>query len=176
MDKILVGQALSGNIDGMNLQQELKRPVPFHSLQQETLLNLMRVGDQIDNRVSRLCRENGLTVSRFNVLRNLALADRPLTCGEIGERMIQVVPAITSLVDQLEKHGLVVRKRCQQDRRVVYIAITEEGRALSEAMMPSLKQLETQLLSWLTEDELKTLIGLLEKTRGSIAAADQVSA
>ena len=156
----------------MKLQDELKRPAPYSSIQQETLLNLLRAGDQIENRLARLFREHDLTLSRFNVLRSLALADRRLTCGEIADRMIQIVPAITSLVDQLEKHALVERHRCVADRRVVYVSITRKGRKLSESLLPALAELEKSLLKKITAKELKQLLGLLEKTRESIAASD----
>ncbi|QEG40981.1 MarR family winged helix-turn-helix transcriptional regulator [Roseimaritima ulvae] len=159
----------------MKLQDELKRPVPFATSEQETLLNLLRVGDRLENHLARFFRERGLTVSRFNVLRNLLLADQPLTCGEIGERMIQIVPAITSLVDHLEKQGLVERKRCQQDRRVVHVRITRKGRKLADDTMAPLAELEQQLLKKLTKTDQKNLIALLEKTRGSIAAACEAS-
>ena len=157
----------------MKLQHELQRPVPYASVQQEALLNLLRTGDQLENRLSRLFRERGLTLSRFNVLRSLTLANRPLTCGEIGERMIQLVPAITSLVDHLEKQGLVERDRCTEDRRVVYVSITEKGKLLAEETMKPLAELEKQLLKKLNKSEQKTLIELLEKTRGSITACDE---
>lgn len=157
----------------MKLQQELKRPVPFASIEQETLVNLLRIGDQLDNRLSRLFREHGLTLSRFNVLRVLMLADRPLTCGEIGERMIQVVPAITSLVDHLEKQALVERQRCKQDRRVVHVRITQAGKKLTDAAMLSLPNIENKLLGKLSQTQLKNLNGLLDKVRASIAASDQ---
>ncbi|MCA9157817.1 MAG: MarR family transcriptional regulator [Planctomycetales bacterium] len=157
----------------MKLQQELKRSVPFASLQQETLVNLLRIGDQLDNRLSRLFREHGLTLSRFNVLRILILADRPLTCGEIGERMIQVVPAITSLVDHLESQGLVERKRCTDDRRVVHVCITKSGKKLADAAMQHLPDIEKKLLGKLSQAQLKSLSGLLEKVRDSIAACDE---
>ncbi len=156
----------------MSLQNELKRPVPFASLQQETLVNLLRIGDQLDNRLSRLFRESGLTLSRFNVLRILVLADRPLTCGEIGERMIHIVPAITSLVDHLEKQALVERQRCVEDRRVVYVRVTPAGRELCQSAMAPLAEIEQRLLSKLNCSELKTLSGLLDKVRESIAAAE----
>lgn len=156
----------------MKLQHELKRSVPFASLQQETVVGLLRIGDQLDNRLSRLFRELGLTLSRFNVLRILALADSPLTCGEIGERMIHIVPAITSLVDHLEKKGLVERHRCVEDRRVVYVRITKAGRKLSDEAMTPLADIEDRLLSKLSRSELKCLSGLLEKVRESIAAVE----
>lgn len=158
--------------NAMKLQQELKRPEPFANSEQETLLNLLRAGDQLENRLSRLFRERGLTLSRFNVLRSLTLADRPLTCGEIGDRMIQVVPAITLLVDKLEKQGFVVRKRCTDDRRVVYVSVTKKGRKLADETMKPLAELEKRLLKKLNKSEQKMLIGLLEKTRDSITQCD----
>ncbi|QDS88798.1 HTH-type transcriptional regulator MhqR [Rosistilla ulvae] len=158
----------------MKLQEELHRPIPFVSLQQEALLNLLRIGDQLEVRLSRYFREHGLTLSRFNVLRNLLLADRPLTCGEIGERMIQVVPAITSLVDHLENQGLVQRERCDEDRRVVHVRITKAGRKLADTAMQPLKGMETDLFAKLNSTELKSLIGLAEKVRESFVEYDKL--
>jgi len=157
----------------MKLHEEIHRPVPYASIQQEALANLLRVGDQLDNRLSRFFREHGLTLSRYNVLRSLSLADQPLTCGEIGERMIQVVPAITSLVDQLEKQGLVERERCTDDRRVVHVHITKQGRKLVDDALALLPALENTLLSKLTQKEMKSLVGLLERVRESLAVCDE---
>ena len=156
----------------MKLQLELKRPVPFASIEQETLLNLLRIGDQLDNRLSRFFREHGLTLSRFNVLRNLIIADRPLTCGEICERMIQAVPAITSLVDHLEQQGMVERLRCVNDRRVVHVKITSQGRKLADAAMEPLAILERRLLMMLRKEDQLALINLIEKARESISCCD----
>ncbi|QDV68984.1 HTH-type transcriptional regulator MhqR [Rosistilla carotiformis] len=158
----------------MKLQEELHRPIPFVSLQQEALLNLLRIGDQLEVRLSRYFREHGLTLSRFNVLRNLILADRPLTCGEIGDRMIQVVPAITSLVDHLENQGLVQRERCDEDRRVVHVRITKAGRKLADTAMKPLNGMETDLFAKLNSTELKSLIGLAEKVRESFVEYDKL--
>ncbi len=157
----------------MKLQHELLRPLPFASPHQEALLNLLRVGDQLDNRLSRLFREHGLTLSRFNVLRSLIVAERSLTCGEIAQRMIQLVPAITSLVDHLEKQQLVERQRSSDDRRVVHVQITKRGCAVADAVMIPLFELETSLLKKLTRGELETLIELLERTRESIHECDK---
>jgi len=157
----------------MKLQHELKRPVPFASTEQESLLNLLRIGDQLDNRLSRFFRDQGLTLSRFNVLRNLILADRPLTCGEISERMIQAVPAITSLVDHLESQDLVQRIRSTEDRRVIYVEITKVGRKLADEAIQPLVVLEKRLMKGLSKREQLTLIGLLNKARQSVSACNR---
>ncbi|MCR9211085.1 MULTISPECIES: MarR family winged helix-turn-helix transcriptional regulator [Rhodopirellula] len=156
----------------MNLQQELNRPQPFRCLDQEVLLNFLRIGDQLDNRFSRLFREHGLTLSRFNILRSLALAERPLTCGEIGQQMIQVVPAVTSLVDHLCSQELVERNRCTEDRRVVHVAITEKGKQLVEDTMQPLRELEDRMLKQLSEADKQSLLQLLNRTRESISHCD----
>jgi DNA-binding MarR family transcriptional regulator len=43
---------------------------------------------------------------------------------------------VTRLVDRLEADGLVARHRCDRDRRVVYIAITDKGLTLLDEMTP----------------------------------------
>jgi DNA-binding MarR family transcriptional regulator len=157
----------------MKLQEELKRPIAFASTEQETLLNLLRIGDQLQNRLSRFFRDQGLTLSRFNVLRSLIIADCPLTCGEISERMIQAVPAITSLIDHLETQGLVQRVRSVDDRRVIHILVTSQGRSLADAAMKPLADLEKRLLKQLRHEEQLNLIELLEKARESVSMCDR---
>jgi DNA-binding MarR family transcriptional regulator len=106
------------------LQAELKKHSAFASKEQEAILNILRTSDWLGNRLGRLLRQYGLTSSQYNVLRILRGEGRPLPSLEIADRMIQVVPAITGLIDRLEKLALVVRQRCEEDRRVVYVAIT----------------------------------------------------
>ena len=84
------------------LQNELKKKRPFDLLEQEAILNILRTNDQFQNRFGRLFREFDLTPSQYNVLRILRGEGKPMPCLEIADRMIQVVPAMTGLVDRLE--------------------------------------------------------------------------
>lgn len=153
------------------LQHELKRKQPFESVEQEALLNLLRTSDLFENRLIRFFREHDLTLSQFNVLRILQVEGRPMTCGEIGSRMIQLVPAITGLVDRLHQHGLVERERCTVDRRVVYVSITKKGAELADKVYRPLLDLEQQLLQPLSRVETKEFIRLLEKVRQSVTGS-----
>lgn len=150
------------------LQEELNRSEPFASLQQEALVSLLRTGDQLQNRLTRFFREHDLTISQFNLLWILKCEGRPMTCGEVSERLVHVVPALTGVVDRLEQQGLVLRERCTEDRRVVYISITEAGDKLAQQAYDPLLDLEQELLHQLTTQELTQLITLLEKTRDSM--------
>lgn len=150
------------------LQQELKKKKPFDSPEQEANLNILRTNDRFENRLGRLFREYGLTASQYNVLRILRGEGEPLPSLEIAERMVQVVPAITGLIDRLEKQELVTRQRCSKDRRVVYIEITDKALDLISQMDDPLAELHRELIGHLTRKELKELSRLLEKARQSV--------
>ncbi|MFT5523775.1 MAG: DNA-binding MarR family transcriptional regulator [Pirellulaceae bacterium] len=148
-----------------HLQGELKKRHPFESPEVEAILNILRTSDQYHNRFGRLFREYGLTPSQYNVLRILRGEGKPLPSLEIADRMVQVVPAITGLVDRLEKQELVKRKRCTEDRRVVYIELTEKAVGLLKTIDKPDVQLHQQLIGHLTKTELKELSRLLVKAR-----------
>ncbi|QDT92661.1 MarR family winged helix-turn-helix transcriptional regulator [Gimesia algae] len=154
------------------LQQELKKKQAFESPEIEAVLNVLRTSDQFQNRLGRLFRKYGLTCSQYNVLRILRGEGHPLPSLEIASRMIQVVPAITGLIDRLEKLGLVTRKRCSADRRVVYIALTEKAENVLKEIDEPLKELHQRLIGHLTKAELKELSRLLVKARKSGIATE----
>ena len=149
------------------LQKEIKKKRSFETSEEETILNLLRTNDQFGNRIGRLFRDYGLTSSQYNVLRILRGEGKPMPSLEIAERLIQVVPAITGLVDRLEKQALVVRRRCSEDRRVVYVEITDKALGILKKIDKPLTALHMRLLGHMSRTELKTLSQLLEKARGS---------
>lgn len=152
------------------LQSELKKRGPFASLEQEAMLNLLRASDQFQNRFGRLFREYGLTSSQYNILRILRGEGKPMPSLEIADRMIQVVPAITGLIDRLQEAGMVTRRRCETDRRVVYIELTDKARSLLADLDEPVIELHRDLLGHLSRTELKELVQLLEKARVSLGA------
>jgi len=154
------------------LQRELKKRQPFESPEQEAVLNILRTNDQYQNRFGRLFREYGLTPSQYNLLRILRGEGKPMPCLEIGERMIQVVPAMTGLIDRLEKQELVARKRCTEDRRVIHVEITKKALDLLAEMDQPVMDLHKQLIGHLNRSELKELSRLLEKARLSVTQHD----
>lgn len=156
---------------GAGLAAEIGKKKPFDLPEQEAYLNLVRTNALLSADFHRLFKERGLSESTFNLLRILrgTMLTEPGTpgrpCHELGERMIAQVPDVTRLVDRLEESGLARRHRCEKDRRVVYISITEEGlKALADLDKPVLELHKAQL-GHLSESELKTLSRLLTKAR-----------
>src|SRR5580658_8153528 len=147
------------------LQHELKKKRPFETPQQEAALSVVRTSDQLQIRFARLFREHGLTPSQYNILRILRGEGKPLPILEIASRTITIVPGITGLIDRLEQAGFVNRLRCEKDRRVIYVALTDQALTALAALDEPLDQLHSKLLGHLSQAELKELIGLLEKAR-----------
>jgi DNA-binding MarR family transcriptional regulator len=147
------------------LQREIKKKRPFESPEQEAALNVVRTSDQLQIRFARLLREHGLTPSQYNILRILRGEGKPLPILEIASRTITVVPGITGLIDRLEQARFVSRLRCEKDRRVIYVALTDHGTKTLAALDEPLVALHRKLLGHLSQVELKELIRLLEKVR-----------
>lgn len=155
------------------LQHELKKKRPFESPEQEAALSVMRTSDQLQIRLARLLREHNLTPSQYNILRILRGEGKPLPILEIASRTITIVPGITGLIDRLEQAGFVNRLRCEKDRRIIYVALTDQGITTLAALDDPLVALHEKLLGHLSQADLKKLIRLLEKVREPLNEADE---
>ena len=133
------------------LQFEIKQTKAFGSVAEEALLNMERTADHIRIAFTRLFREHKITSQQYNVLRILRGAGEPLPILEIGDRMVTVVPAITGLIDRLEKQGFVRRTRSEEDRRVVSVSILGKGLSLLSDLDKPLTNLNKQLLDHMNE-------------------------
>ncbi len=156
------------------LQQELKKKRGFDSPQQEAILGLVRTSDRTQIEFVRLFREFGLTPSQYNILRILRGEGAPLPILEIASRTITVVPGITGLVDRLEKAELIKRARCKEDRRVVYISLTNKAGTVLKQLDGPLEKLHQRVMHGLSATEVKQLIGLLDKLRATLGEDEGV--
>jgi DNA-binding MarR family transcriptional regulator len=90
---------------------------------------------------------------------------------EIADRMIEQAPGITRMIDRLIAKQLVIRERCAEDRRVVYCAITEEGRRMLTRLDDPVQQADRAALDALTDEDLRKLITLLDAVRAEHEAS-----
>jgi DNA-binding MarR family transcriptional regulator len=84
-------------------------------------------GRLVGARFQRFLDEQGLTHAGWQVLIRLGHEDG-LTQREVAERCYVTQATVTGVVDTLEREGLVVRERGTEDRRVVRVRLTKEGR------------------------------------------------
>lgn len=150
------------------LRDELKKRGPFASLEQEATLAVMRTSDLLENRLARLLREHELTPSQYNVLRILRGEGKPLPCLEVAERMIQVAPAITRVIDQLLKLDLVRKSQSAEDRRVFTVELRPSALRLLRKLDQPVLDLHASLMRGVTKTDQKMLLRILESVRTGI--------
>lgn len=105
----------------------------------------------------------GITRTQHAVLMTLSVFDQPPTLTDLGRRLVRSKNDLTTVIDNMERDGLVKRQRDETDRRTVKIVTTEKGKALLESMRAISRQLVYDAMSCLTEAELRQLTGLLQK-------------
>lgn len=95
---------------------------------QQMVVDILKAGDWLDNKVSKLLKGFNLTHVQFNILRILRGAyPEPLSVGEVKNRVLFSNSDITRLVDRLVSKGFVLRKICDNNRRKMDIIISDDG-------------------------------------------------
>ena len=155
------------------LREAIHQTRPFDSVQSEALLTLMWAWDRVDRVTNESLRDLDISSAQYNVLRILRGSPQGLQTHEVVSRMVTRAPNITRLVDKLETKGLLVRRRCSEDRRVVYLEITSSGLEFVEQIGPSLAEAIGRATSGLSESDLQTLIHLLNQLGGAAQPAPE---
>jgi DNA-binding MarR family transcriptional regulator len=128
---------------------------------QSVLSTLRRIIRAIDLHEKELSRSSGLTLPQLLTLQTLQ-AEPLISTGVLAQRMNLAQATVTSILDRLENKGLVGRIRGTDDKRKVWVQLTEEGRA---RLLQAPNTLQGRFLGGfeeLREWEQSMLIGSLE--------------
>ena len=101
-----------------------------NELRQRALVAYGKVVRIVDPIRFQLWADRGLTMPQVRVLFELVEAGER-SAGELAEALSVAPPTITGLTDRLVKLALIQRREDARDRRVVQLALTDEGRALT---------------------------------------------
>jgi len=132
-------------------------------------ITLMRASDACAMALQRDLAGRGLTLSQFGAMEALFHVG-PLCQGELAVKLLRSGASATSLVDGLEKRGLVVRQRTEEDRRFVRVALTGKGRKLIEGLFPDHARAIVRLFQSLSVEEQEELRRLARKLGTSVSA------
>lgn len=138
----------------------------------ESILNsLRRITRAIDVYSRKLAATYKITAPQLVCLRYL---DRhgPHTPSELAREAALSQATVTGVLDRLEAHGLVERRRDNKDRRKVSIHPTEEGRRLSQAAPTPLQELFAARLAELPDEEQAGIDHILRQV-AQMMGADQ---
>jgi len=103
------------------------------------------------------------TLPRFDVLAALYRRRDGATMSELSRMLLVLNGNATTVVDRLEKDGLVRRTQSDQDRRTVYVALTPQGLASFEGLASDHEREVDRLFSGLSETDLDQLTDILKR-------------
>jgi len=121
-------------------------------------LALVQAHEKLVGEFADLFRSHGISQAQFNVLRILVQGPpRGCSCQHIGANLIHREPDVTRLLDRMEAAGLVTRERSTEDRRVVEVRITPQGRSVCEGLYPEVSALHEKQFARLSKTRTKEL-------------------
>ena len=104
-----------------------------------------------------------ITVEQFHVLRYVRRGVTSMSDLAVAKNISR--PAISQAVDVLVKKGLLTRVHSTQDRRVVDLALTDEGSALLETVFKENREWMKERMSNLTASELELILNATDVMR-----------
>lgn len=149
---------------------------PDNYFTEESIGYLMRkTVTRLAQEVERQMEPNGLTNAQWVPLLKLYLGPAG-TAAELARECELDAGAMTRLLDRVEAKGLCSRQRSSEDRRVVNLGLTDEGREAARKIPVVLSRIQNACLAGFTHEEWQTLKGylgrMLSNTQALVAAGE----
>jgi len=132
------------------------------NLSLKSFVVLMKSSKAVQEQIKIDIDNYGMRTSDFTVLEALYHKGRQ-TVKQISDAVLINTGSITYVIDKLETKGLLERSDCKEDRRVVYIQITDHGKKFMDEIFPKHQMVIEEIFSDLTLEEKESLIELLKR-------------
>lgn len=128
----------------------------------DALVNLFRDVMSIEERAIASQEFQDITSNDMHVIEAIGI-DAPKNMSTIAKKLSVTVGTLTIAMNSLVKKGYVNRERGKEDRRVVYISLSEKGRRTYMHHEQFHRQMIEALLKELTPEETESLVKALAK-------------
>jgi DNA-binding MarR family transcriptional regulator len=135
----------------------------------------VRTGEAFLALADRRLRAYRLSPGARQVLAVLDGEGGSLSPTVIAERLIITTASMTSLVDTLERRGLVQRAPDVTDRRRVLVTITADGTRIIRRLVPEMVALQEEVAGALSPADRAELVRLLRMVHDGITAAGEAA-
>lgn len=123
---------------------------------------LLKANKTLEEVIKNDISSYGMKTSDFTVLEALYHKGKQ-TIKQISEAVLINTGSITYVIDKLEKKALLERTPCTDDRRVVYIQLTEQGIKLMEEIFPQHQKIIENIFEDVTDEEKQLFIDTLKR-------------
>lgn len=114
-------------------------------------------------------RDSGLSLGQPKVLD--FLKDHDGAVQKDIAKGCHIEPAsLSTILTGMEKSGLITRETNENNRRNLYIYMTDKGKAICEQVTEHFSQIEKKALSGFTEEEIENILTYLTKIHKNLEA------
>ncbi len=129
----------------------------------DAFVKISRAVESVDRRIlTHQPLPAGMNLTRFGILEAL-LHKGEMTHNEVARKILRTQGSISIAVDRLVKDGLVTRRRCDEDRRRVYLQLSAHGQAVATNAFAKMREAISSEFAVLELDELVELSRLCKK-------------
>jgi DNA-binding MarR family transcriptional regulator len=160
----------------MPLEKELGFINPIILPPHRVLLSIYYTAARLRKRAAEFLRPYGLTDVQFNllmILQHQSGSNGGLNQAQISTMMLVNRADITSLIDRMEKAGLVERTAAPADRRCNIIELTDRARQILDSIEPLYAKEVKRVMAGLSDKEQVKMMEALERIRASIFRSSQ---
>lgn len=149
-----------------SFQEEIKSNIKDE--RRKLILNVLYTANWIDKLYAPIFKKNAITNAQFNILRILkGSSHKPLSVGEIKDRIMFKQTDITRMIDRLVEKDLVNRSLCKDNRRRMDVVISKTGEELLNKINPEIENAEkTHFHANISSEEAKEASIIIDKLRG----------
>jgi MarR family transcriptional regulator, 2-MHQ and catechol-resistance regulon repressor len=136
---------------------------PVDPLAHRALESLIRAESAVRRRLAADLEREGLSATGFSALVVLTTAGGAIELRTLRNRLRTSKANATEIVGTLVHRGLVTRERMSNDRRAVFVRLTERGQETVDRLFPEHTERVTAAFAALDEDEKRSLAAICRK-------------
>ncbi|MEO1304955.1 MAG: MarR family winged helix-turn-helix transcriptional regulator [Pseudomonadota bacterium] len=138
---------------------------------EEALIAIRQIQRRTEQASKKLAAQARLTPSQLMVMQILAERGE-ISAGEVSNLTQLKHATITSLVDKLVARGLMARRRCEEDRRRVWLTLLPDGQTALTAAPDLLQETFQTRFEKLPDWHQSMLVSSLERIAALLDAED----
>lgn len=128
----------------------------------DAYIKFYRAAGSLKTRLDQRQSNGRLNASQFGTLEML-LHLGPLNQKTIAEKLLISKSNVVSIIDKLEQCGFVERQRSAEDRRIIFVHLTDHGQDIVKEILPGHIAAIVEELSCLSNSEQDELGRLCKK-------------
>lgn len=130
-------------------------------IQPKIVCQIQRASGQIERSLDTELQKLAIGVGEARALFIISFQES-CTVGELGRLMSHKSSTLSSILNRLDQRGLIVRQTYSRDRRSFEVTLSEKGKALAGCLREIMLDLEKQIESTISEQDLRGFRNVIE--------------